>query len=291
MITKNNILEYILLDADGELHLHQQKELQLYLQQDAVAMADWQNITNTTLYADKNIQLKNKLSLYAIANKSAKKPILLKYKLVAGIAVVLALIAGVNAIINKNNTIPIASNTVPTINPNVTKIIEANTNTIAVATIVKNQKITLAKPLAGNLIKTKPIYKYNKTRIISNPKKQLIINNTAEETAETWTTLPQITIKKIPLSTLPNTNFALHKVLAMKPVNNSITIENQKISSNKTVEFTITEPNFFNNNKAILWLKKANKTLANITKDAEQIKQDGITIDINLPNFLSKKPN
>jgi hypothetical protein len=303
MITKNNIQEYILLDADNELSIAQLQELQTYLQSDAEAMTQWRLAKDAILIADENIVLKSKINLYAIANQQIETSHSNKshWKLVASVALII--LSTIGYFINgfyKQVHVPIVKNNIKsadTVGANINIVkqdmqinVADKNNTALVNNIAKQvvKKITsvdnklVNNEIQRNKIAQRPVM-YKSILKKNNHQASSSENKGIQSVNENIEMLAITPLKMQPIASLPNSLMIFGKT-------NMMPMQNLKIPIALMQQNTLNDENgFFKNNKAFQFLKKVNNTLVLLNNERKNMKENGVELQIDLPQLFNKK--
>jgi hypothetical protein len=306
MINKNNIQEYILLDVDNELTIAEQNKLHQYLQLHVDALAQWQMAKEAVLVADEEINLKLKINLYAIANKQvAPMPIWnIRLKVVASIALLIACGIGLYqyGMYNAISDDVLATTPKTIIDVDTTKAIANNnsvnfnntTNYDTTIKIVKKDDV-LSKSNVHNIINQKSevtnqnnIYKNNANNANQNVAIHQQNFEIVTQPMPEIQLIPSIDISPIIAMQAVPTNIDMQTIITIQKINLPESIA-PKQNQNAVLSFNLPTTHFFDNNKAYQFFKKVNNTLAFINTERKNIKENGVQLEVELPEIFNKK--
>jgi hypothetical protein len=290
--------------VDNELSITQQNQMHQYLQTDAEAMMQWQLANEAKLVANKNVVLKTKMNLYAIANQEVvAKPVWNgQLKFVAGIALLIASTIGLYQF-NFSNT---------TTNNDFAGI--TNTTNDTTIAIIKNSSIDSMQNVgSNNAVVNRPLIKLKNSQIAIKQNERMSKTNISKNKINGGTIQKEINNQnqmvkgKDEMETTTEKEIVIIESLQIQPMKSLKSVQNiQEIislpqlkniqipkalqaSTNSEINFDLPNTHFLDNNKAFQFFKKVNNTLALLNAERKNIKNNGVQLEFDMPEILPKK--
>jgi hypothetical protein len=284
VINENNYLEYILLAVDGELDVNQLKVLHQYLSVNDMAKSNYDALMATKILPESTIKFERKLDLLAIANTNLQpKTTINKRVYIWAASLACLLFTGImyymNVAVKSTIVRPVAAISTESRNLNKEKdtIVDAINNNVHSTRILKKE--------IQDIVKHKSLITPDKALNINNMiskehiKTALIVKE--QIISEQYLNIEPITIAKANPDYLMQAKSIDHQPLKIIETNRDIL---SLVSNTPKISYLA-------NHKTFNVVKKITQEFADLSSDFKNIKDSGMAIVINMPQFLNRKNN